>query len=393
MIVAIPTVTKFPQVARKRTLVTTINSYIKAIQPEVLNMTYEFNEDNTVFAVPIECIDVENGIDPFGEWSMASENYWAYVLVQYDYATGKYTYGFTFKDSGGYGMYPVVQDKFRTSGSQIVKNITIKRPVNGFVTYITPTANWDGFKLGAAGEPTTKLVVLRAITDEYTGDKKNTCSIVTPGKNYDDYVKIFEDKTPPKCASITGGSTVWSKEEHTITVECKDDETYCERDKYVTKALGSGQTFTTKIYDAAGNSTSCVADVYQDLSVPSTMYVKVGSTGASVVSADVQCDNVDFPNSTEDRNCVVKVLCKDRTACSYTPTLSRYGYSPTVWDDSLMYATKSNGTVVCDWMKRSECKEILKTNSASIYKIKCVNAVGSECPGILTYTSEWSYLS
>ena len=106
MAIAIPSVTKYITESRKKTTTSTLNNYIGALINEVNDLEYIFTEYNTIYAVPIECIALERGgTDPFGEWHQANNNYWAYVLVQYDDENSKYQYGFTFKDSAGYGMY------------------------------------------------------------------------------------------------------------------------------------------------------------------------------------------------------------------------------------------------------------------------------------------------
>lgn len=58
---------------------------MSALTNQVNDMEYIFTENNTIYAVPIECIALERGgTDPFGKWYQASNSYWSYVLVQYD---------------------------------------------------------------------------------------------------------------------------------------------------------------------------------------------------------------------------------------------------------------------------------------------------------------------
>ena len=110
MAIAIPSVTKYITESRKKTVVSTIGNYITAMVNEVNDLTYTFTEANTIYAVPIECIVLERGgTNPFGAWHQSNDSYWAYVLVQYDDETSSYRYGYTFKDSAGYGIYPTTQ--------------------------------------------------------------------------------------------------------------------------------------------------------------------------------------------------------------------------------------------------------------------------------------------
>ena len=180
MAIAIPSVTKYITQSRKKTLTNTISNYMSALTTEVNNMEYTFTGTNTIYAVPIECIAVERGgTDPFGSWFPAHNSgtanpYWAYVLVQYDDKTASYTYGFTFKDSAGYGLYPTASTKIKESGSQVLTDLefsanpnTMKATKSGDTITVPKTivdytalANWSGFKVDA----TTKFYVLTSGT-------------------------------------------------------------------------------------------------------------------------------------------------------------------------------------------------------------------------------------
>ena len=143
MAIAIPSVTKYITQSRKKTVTTTIGNYIGALTNQVNDMEYTFTGTNTIYAVPIECISVERGgTNPFGKWYQASNSYWAYVLVQYDDETSSYTYGFTFKDSAGYGLYPTASEKLNESGSQIQTGLSLNRPEDGLYTKLTEEENW-----------------------------------------------------------------------------------------------------------------------------------------------------------------------------------------------------------------------------------------------------------
>ena len=182
MAIAIPSVTKYITQSRKKTVTTTIGNYIGALTNQVNDMEYVFTETNTVYAVPIECIALERGgTNPFGEWMQASNSYWAYVLVQYDDVTSSYTYGFTFKDSAGYGLYPTTTEKLNESGSQINTDLDLTRPTNGTISNITLKENWTGFDI----EDDTNLVVLEATSEGETGNGQTTCTLCQKGKNYE----------------------------------------------------------------------------------------------------------------------------------------------------------------------------------------------------------------
>ncbi|MBE6150750.1 MAG: prepilin-type N-terminal cleavage/methylation domain-containing protein [Firmicutes bacterium] len=190
MAIAIPSVTKYITESRKKTVVSTIGNYITAMVNEVNDLTYTFTEANTIYAVPIECIALERGgTNPFGAWHQASNAYWAYVLVQYNDQTSSYTYGYTFKDSAGYGLYPTSQAKLNEQGKQIQTGLSLSRPKNGKVTTITELKNWNGFVVN----DTTKLVVLVAESEGNTGDGKTTCTLQQKGNNYE---QVQEENKP-----------------------------------------------------------------------------------------------------------------------------------------------------------------------------------------------------
>ena len=189
MAIAIPSVTKYITQSRKKTVTTTIGNYISALTNQVNDMEYVFTATNTVYAVPIECIALERGgNDPFGEWMQASNSYWAYVLVQYDDATSSYTYGFTFKDSAGYGLYPTTSEKLNESGKQIQTGLTLNRPRTGTISNITVKANWTGFDV----QDNTSLIVLQATSEGEAGNGQTTCTLAQKGDNY---TQVEEEKS------------------------------------------------------------------------------------------------------------------------------------------------------------------------------------------------------
>ena len=189
MAIAIPSVTKYITQSRKKTLTTTIGNYTSALTTQVNDMEYTFTATDTIYAVPIECIALERGgTNPFGEWHQSNNSYWAYVLVQYDDKTSSYTYGFTFKDSAGYGLYPTASEKLKESGSQINTDLDLTRPTNGTITDITPKANWSGFNVN----DDTDLVVLQPTSEGETGNGQTTCTLCQKGKNYDQVKPIAQ---------------------------------------------------------------------------------------------------------------------------------------------------------------------------------------------------------
>ena len=201
MAIAIPSVTKYITNSRKKTLATTISSYISAVMTDVNDGEYSFSDGQTVFAVPIECVSLEKGGDnPFGNWMQANDEYWAYVLVQYDAVNYNYIYGFTFKDDAGYGLYPTSSNEFNSSGYQIRNRLPgLDKPTTGVVSQVTSVDNWLGFNV----VHNTQLVALKAETEGVKGNGKTTCTLQQKGDNYSD---IEAEKNAPKPCSATGTS-------------------------------------------------------------------------------------------------------------------------------------------------------------------------------------------
>jgi len=134
--IAIPSVTRYISSSKKKTLTTTIGKYIDAGIMSVNNGDFVLNENNVIYAIPIECIPMErNGTNPFGEWLQVNNEYWAYVLIQYDENSSEFTYGFTFKDSSGYGLYPITYELMEKNGKDVRTELEVFQPRTGLVTY------------------------------------------------------------------------------------------------------------------------------------------------------------------------------------------------------------------------------------------------------------------
>ena len=216
MAIAIPSVTKYITESRKKTVTSTIGNYVGALVNEVNDLTYTFTGTNTIYAVPIECIALERGgTNPFGEWYQANDNYFAYVLVQYDDDASSYIYGYTFKDSAGYGLYPTSQSKLNEKGKQIKTGLDIKRPTNGTITNITAVDNWNGFDV----DSTTDLVVLEAASEGEVGDGKTTCTLQQKGANYEQVEKEkAESETPIEPEQSNAGASFVTYDDNDVDV-------------------------------------------------------------------------------------------------------------------------------------------------------------------------------
>ena len=106
MAIAIPSVTKYITQSRKKTLMSTMNSYVTAVTTAVNDNEFgAMSKGDTMYYIPVNneeeysCVTLEKGgTNPFGNWKEA------YVVVNYDSEKYSYNYYFTFYDDAGYGM-------------------------------------------------------------------------------------------------------------------------------------------------------------------------------------------------------------------------------------------------------------------------------------------------
>ena len=190
MMAAMPLVLNQIQNSKVKSVVSSIDSYVKTVMGEANYLTYDFTAENTIFAIPIECIALEQGGEQaLGQWLHANDDYWAYVLVQYDSEAPTYKYAFTFKDSLGYSLYPTSIDLIKEKSKLIKLELDVTKPQTGLYTSYTSEENWEksGFELNE----TTQLRVLEAESDGILGDGVNTCTLCQKGDNY---AQVEEEK-------------------------------------------------------------------------------------------------------------------------------------------------------------------------------------------------------
>ena len=160
-------------IEQKKDNIAAIEDYITSVMNSVNNMDYNFVKEKTVFAIPVDCIKITNEYkNLIGKWSPVTYEYWAYVLVYYDDSISSYIYGFTFKDSAGYGMYPTDIQKLDKSGTQIKMGLIANRPSNGELFLTTALINWNDFKTDLTDE-----YRLEVLEPSEIGDNITTCTI------------------------------------------------------------------------------------------------------------------------------------------------------------------------------------------------------------------------
>lgn len=179
--IAIPTVNRIIYSVRKRAFLDTIDNYIKQFEIENQSSNFDLTDENTIYAIPAECIYLESGGEnPFGEWLQANDSYWSYVLVKRDEETYNFIYGFTFKDSDGNILEPTPRDTLKTGKIRKIKSETFDMPKTGLAKDFY-SGDWEKFKVN----DNTKLKVLYAAVDGKEGDGKRTCTLNQRGKNHE----------------------------------------------------------------------------------------------------------------------------------------------------------------------------------------------------------------
>ena len=225
MMLAIPMVLNHIQNSKVKSVVSSIDSYVKTIMGEANYLTYDFTKENTIYAIPIECIELEQGGKmALGQWMQANNDYWAYVLVQYDSTGPTYNYAFTFKDSLGYSLYPTKIDLIKEDNDLIDLELDIVKPQTGVYTNYTASDNWknSGFKLNS----TTQLRVLEAESQGIQGDGENTCTLCQVGTNYEQVEEekvIRQEELEPTEGTLinsgTNSNNVFGKEMNKSDIE------------------------------------------------------------------------------------------------------------------------------------------------------------------------------
>ena len=127
MALAIPAVTRYITQSRRKTIVTSIDGYVRSVSIAVNDNNYgPMSDGKTLYYIPVSnksedsCTSMEKGgLDPFGNWLKA------YVVVHYNAEEYSYDYYFTFIDDAGYGMALTKSDEISTNG----KNVKNPAPV------------------------------------------------------------------------------------------------------------------------------------------------------------------------------------------------------------------------------------------------------------------------
>lgn len=274
MVIAIPSVTEYIINSRKSAVISSAKVYINTVTNDVNDLKYSFFEEDIIYAIPIECVALETGgTTPFGEWHQAGTEYWAYVLVQYNPEDVSYTYGFTFKDSSGHGIYPTSTDELDSNGNQILSNIDLTRPISGKILNIAAADSWNGFSV----TEDTSLIVLEAESENTPGNNISTCTLAQKGTNYDEI-----DKQSRQPIKLINGKASLSRD---ISLIDKAIYNHPENTEEVT-INGNGHTVNQSITSAD------VIGWNENGTIPNLAYIFSSTNGSKVTVNDLNFTGV-----------------------------------------------------------------------------------------------------
>ena len=97
------------------------------------------------------------------------------------------------------------------------------------------------------------------------------------------------DNVKPTCGTVTGAKTTWTNKDFTITQECNDDASGCEKNPYSKTFTATTVKYTFNIADHAGNTNTCEVDVYLDKTNPTNPdNGKIGDVSGSNPNASIK---------------------------------------------------------------------------------------------------------
>lgn len=149
--------------------------------------------------------------------------------------------------------------------SEWVKSITLKVLASSSVSNSNLSYSFDGGKTYQSTNSKTftsngniKIIV-----------KNNNTGVTSSVKQVS--IKSI-DNTKPKCGTITGASTTWTKDSRAIKVTCIDGESGCSYGAYAKTFNTTTKTSTITIRDKVGNTNTCTVNVYVDTTGPDIKY-------------------------------------------------------------------------------------------------------------------------
>ena len=272
MAIAIPSVTKYITQSRKKTLISSVDSYVTAVTTAVNDNEFgALSNGDILYYIPVSneennsCISLEKGgTDPFGNWKEA------YVAVNYDADNYSYNYYFTFYDDAGYGMALTKIDEISASSNQI----TNPSPVNK-----------DDITLQSNGKATQTLVLVPSsckVEATRPGGPKDEIAPVVTGK-----YTSSGDFSIGFTINLSGLSTV----DYPLTVDYYIKEYGTDYTKDGSKTITSGTTVTYTYEGLRDRSSYDLKAVIRDRSGNTTEVIDSGYTFCFLAGTKVLTEN------------------------------------------------------------------------------------------------------
>ncbi len=179
------------------------------------------------------------------------------------------------------------------------------------------------------------------------------------------------DNTGPTCAG-DDGSTVWTSSNRTITVQCADSHSGCEKPSYsASYTSGTTKRSSLIIRDKLNNQTTCRYDVYVDKEPPTPPTGNIGSVRGSNPTGSIQTaasGSTDTGSGVKEYRYVIKNSSSTPSKSEFTSTSKTF--------------TRSCGTSYYAWA-------VAVDNVGNVSEVK---SLGSTSDGVDSY-SAWGSCS
>lgn len=151
----------------------------------------------------------------------------------------------------------------------------------------------------------TGYITIKGTNADGSGRGERTCPVT-----------VMIDKSKPVCGSSTG-STVWTRSERTVSINCSDATSGCTSSSYSQTFKETAKDANISIKDKAGNSRSCPVNVYVDKTPP-----KCGAVTGNSTSWSNQNRTISVACSDEHSGCSKASVSQTFTASTKTANIT-----------------------------------------------------------------------
>ena len=165
-------------------------------------------------------------------------------------------------------------------------------------------------------------------------------------------VNVMLDTTNPKCGT-NNGSTVWTKGNREITLNCSDETSGCKKTQYKQTFTKTTKTTNIEIEDKAGNTENCPVNVYVDKTGP-------------------KCGTISGASKTwTNKNRQITVQCIDNESGCKKPSVTQT-FTSTTKTGKITIEDKVGNKTECD---------------VNVYVDKTKPTCGTQSPSVSSWTS------